>query len=143
MPMKIVILEDDKNRVEAMRNRLEERFYQFDHVFFDSASEMNKYLENFMHEIIAISLDHDLELKSDEFGNTHDPGTGREVAEYLAKCSPACTVVIHSTNYFGSIGMESVLQEAGWQTCRVTPFGDLEWIHDAWFPAIRRAIVHR
>ena len=39
------------------------------------------------------------------------------------------------------IGMELVLQEAGWRTCRVSPCGDLQWVHDSWFPAIRRAIV--
>ncbi len=46
MPMKIVILEDDKRRAEAMRGRLADRFYQFEHVFFDSAAEVKEYLEH-------------------------------------------------------------------------------------------------
>lgn len=141
MPMKIVILEDDNRRVEAMRDRLVDRFYQFEHVFFDSATDLKRYLEDHLNEVIVFSLDHDLELKVDAFGKTHDPGTGREIAEYLARHEAVCPVIIHSTNYLGSIGMETVLKEAGWRTCRVTPFDDLNWIHDAWFPAIRRAIV--
>jgi hypothetical protein len=141
MPMKITILEDDERRAAAMRDRLADRFYQFEHVFFDSADEMKEYLEKHFDEVIALSLDHDLELKLDADGRTYDPGTGREVADYLATRRPICPVIIHSTNEFGAIGMESVLREAGWQTCRVSPFGDLEWVHDSWFPAIRRAIV--
>ncbi len=141
MPMKIAILEDDGRRTEAMRDRLADRFWQFEHVFFDSAGEMTEYLERNFNEVIALSLDHDLELKVNAAGQTYDPGTGREVADYLATRRPSFPVIIHTTNDFGAIGMESVLREAGWQTCRVSPFGDLEWVHDSWFPAIRRAIV--
>jgi hypothetical protein len=50
-------------------------------------------------------------------------------------------VVIHSTNSAAATGMEMVLQEAQWQTRRVVPFGDLEWIPTQWFRAVRRAIV--
>ncbi len=141
MPMKIVILEDDQRRVEAMRDRLADRFYQFEHVFFDSSTELNEYLEKHLNEVIVLSLDHDLELKVDSTGTTNDAGTGREVADYLARQGPSCPVIIHSTNEFGALGMEGVLREAGWKTCRVTPFDDLLWVHEAWFPAIRRAIV--
>lgn len=141
MPMKIAILEDDKRRAEAMRDRLADRFYQFEHVFFDSSEEMKTYLEIYFDEVIAMSLDHDLELKVNAAGATYDPGTGREVADYLATRRPMFPVIIHSTNDFGAIGMESILQEAGWQTCRVSPHDDLQWVHDSWFPAIRRAIV--
>ncbi len=141
MPMKIVILEDDKGRAEAMLDRLADRFYQFEHVFFDSAAEVKEYLENQFDDVIALSLDHDLELKVDAAGATHDPGTGREVADYLATRRPLFPVVIHSTNHLAATGMEMVLKEAGWRTCRVSPYGDLQWVHESWFPAIRRAIV--
>jgi hypothetical protein len=141
MAMKIVILEDDERRAEAMRDRLADRFRQFDLLFFDTANEMKEYLESHFHDVIAVSLDHDLELKVDTVGQVHDPGTGREIADYLAGRRPSFPVIIHSTNSFGAIGMESVLQDAGWETYRVSPFDDLQWVHDSWFPAIRRAIV--
>ena len=37
--------------------------------------------------------------------------------------------------------MEQLLQPAGWQTFRVTPYGDLEWIPEVWFRVMRDAIV--
>ncbi|HZW34294.1 MAG TPA: cyclic-phosphate processing receiver domain-containing protein [Isosphaeraceae bacterium] len=141
MPMKIVILEDDPRRTEVMRDRLADRFNQFEHIFFDSSNEMIDYLKAHLDNVIALSLDHDLILKVDDAGNTYDPGTGRDVADYLATLRPLFPVIIHTTNHFGAVGMVSVLEEAGWQTCRVSPFGDLEWVHESWFPAIRRAIL--
>jgi hypothetical protein len=141
MPMKIVILEDDPRRTEVMRDRLADRFHQFEHIFFDSSNEMIDYLKAHLDNVIALSLDHDLLLKVDDAGNTYDPGTGRDVADYLATVPPLFPVIIHTTNHSGAVGMEAVLQEAGWQACRVSPFGDLEWVHESWFPAIRRAIV--
>jgi len=141
MAMKIVILEDDARRAEAMRDRLTDRFYQFEHLFFDSVNEMKEFLRDHFHEVIAVSLDHDLEFKVDAAGQLYDPGTGREIADFLAGLRPSFPVVIHSTNSFGAVGMESVLQDAGWETYRVSPFDDLQWVHASWFPTIRRAIV--
>ncbi|MHC5539710.1 cyclic-phosphate processing receiver domain-containing protein [Singulisphaera rosea] len=141
MAMKIVILEDDMRRMEAMRDWLVDRFYQFEILFFDSAFDLIDYLKYSTEEIIALSLDHDLLPKVSDDGQNCDPGTGRDVADYLATIRSFCSVVIHAANQFGAIGMESVLVEAGWQVCRVSPFDDLQWIHDTWYPAIRRAIV--
>jgi hypothetical protein len=58
--MKIVILEDNLDRQTAMRSCLQDRFPQFQHVFFDSAHEMRRLLENDLLVVIIISLDHDL-----------------------------------------------------------------------------------
>ena len=70
-----------------------------------------------------------------------DPGTGREVADYLAAKTPVCPVVIHTTNTPAALGMEMVLKDAHWKTYRVLPFDDLEWIPTDWFRTVRRAIV--
>jgi hypothetical protein len=86
-------------------------------------------------------LDHDLELKPGPDGRLIDPGTGREVADYLARKEPACPVVIHSTNAAAAQGMATALTEARWQTYCVAPYGDLEWIPGPWFRAVRRAVV--
>jgi hypothetical protein len=37
--------------------------------------------------------------------------------------------------------MGAILQEAGWQTERVVPGNDIEWISRDWFRAVRNAIV--
>jgi hypothetical protein len=141
MGMNIVILEDNAERIGAMRYCLEDRFHTYETRFFDSATEMIQYLEAHWTEIIVICLDHDLELKPTPDGGLVDPGTGRDVVNYLATKSPVCPVIIHSSNSAAVAGMERVLHEAQWQTRRIIPFNDLEWIHQDWFRTVRRAIV--
>jgi hypothetical protein len=70
-----------------------------------------------------------------------DPGTGRDVAEYLAQQAPSCPVIIHTTNAIAGDGMEFLLRDAGWNIQRVHPCGDLEWIPSQWFRTVRNAIV--
>lgn len=139
--MKIAILEDNQERQTAMRRCLEDRFYQFDARFFDSAIRMVNFLDAHLDDTILICLDHDLELQGGSEGGIGDPGSGREVADYLAQKPPVCPVVIHTTNAPAAVGMEMVLHEAHWTTFRVLPFDDLEWIPVQWFPCVRRAIV--
>jgi hypothetical protein len=141
MPMRIAILEDNEEREAAMRSCLTNRFRQFEVCFFTSAPALIDYLTDHLSETIVVSLDHDLELIPGELGQMIDPGTGRDVAEYLAQQSPVCPVVIHTSNSTAALGMEMVLQEANWETHRVLPIDDLKWISDHWFRTIRRAIV--
>jgi hypothetical protein len=135
-----VILEDNKDRQQAMRECLADRFYQFESQFFDDSATMIEYLDRHLPHTAVIALDHDLELQ-EKHGVVQDPGTGRDVAEFLAGKTPVCPVVFHSTNSDAVAGMERVLSEAGWETDRVIPWGDMEWIAKQWFRSIRRAIV--
>jgi len=139
--MKIVILEDNSDRQAAMRACLADRFYTFEPHFFDGAEEMIRFLEANLSETLVISLDHDLDLKPGEDGRCIDPGTGREVADFLATRAPTCPVVIATTNSQAGIAMSKTLRAAGWKTRRVIPFDDMRWIETDWFFAIRRAIV--
>jgi CheY-like chemotaxis protein len=141
MAKKIVVLEDNADRRVAMQRCLEDRFSQFDVVFFDGVREMIAYLDAHLHDAIVICLDHDLELKQGPGGRSVDPGTGREVADYLAGKAAVCPVVIHTTNSTAAVGMEMALREARWDVWRVMPCGDLEWIPTQWFRTVRRAIV--
>jgi hypothetical protein len=141
MAMKIAILEDNDERQAVMRDCLKDRFHQYEPHFFDSTAEMIAFLDRCLDSTILIALDHDLELRPGPDGKLIDPGTGRQVADYLARRPAVCPVVIHSTNSAAAVGMEMVLREAGWTTYRVLPFDDLEWIPAHWFPTVRRAIV--
>lgn len=141
MPMKIAILEDNEERQAAMQTCLTDRFHQFETCFFTGALAFIDFLNEHLSETIVVSLDHDLELIPDDSGRMIDPGTGRDVAEYLAQQAPVCPVVIHTSNSAAAQGMEMVLQEANWETHRVLPVDDLKWISDHWFRTIRRAIV--
>ena len=141
MAKKIVILEDNAERRAAMQVCLQDRFHQFEIVFLSDACAMQRCCEADLDDAIVIALDHDLELVPGPDGRCFDPGTGRDVANYLAGKKPVCPVVIHSTNSSAAVGMEMVLQQGGWKTYRVIPGDDLDWIATAWFRTLRRAIV--
>ncbi len=70
--------------------------------------------------------------------NMIDPGTGRDVAEYLATKTPVCPVLIHTTNTPAGAGMEMTLKEAGWKSERIVPYGDMEWIAGVWVSTIKK-----
>jgi len=139
--LKIVILEDNQDRQQAMRDCLTDRFHQYEVVFFDNASEACSYLESNLESALILSLDHDLEFKPANDDRMQDPGTGRDVADLLASKRPTCPIIIHTTNTVAGDGMQFLLQEANWETHRVHPFGDLEWIPTKWFRTLRDAVV--
>jgi hypothetical protein len=141
MALKIAILEDNADRQVVMRRCLGDRFYTFDAHFFDESGEMIRFLDQHLAETLVISLDNDLELKPGPRGRMIDPGSGVEVAEFLAGKPPTCPVVIHTTNTDAAAAMKTVLGAASWRTHRVVPFDDTTWIESDWFFAIRRAIV--
>jgi CheY-like chemotaxis protein len=139
--MKIVILEDNRDRQAIMRACLADRFSTFDAHFFDEAGEAIRFLDDHLADTLVISLDHDLELKPGPDGRLLDPGTGRQVADFLAARPPACPVVLATTNSSAAVVMEKVLRGAGWKTRRVVPFDDMHWIEADWFFAIQRALA--
>jgi CheY-like chemotaxis protein len=139
--MKIIILEDDERRRTAMQDCLTDRFHQYEIDFFANANEMRTFLATNLATALVISLDHDLEPRPQHNGKPLDPGTGREVADFLAQQSPVCPVIIATTNSAAGDGMEFLLKEAHWQTHRVYPWGDLEWIPTQWLRTVRNAVV--
>jgi hypothetical protein len=141
MAMKIVVLEDNVERCSAMRSCLADRFPQYELKFFHQPEGLVGYQAEHLADVLLISLDHDFELLPDGAGGFIDPGTGRQVADFLVNQTPACPVIIHSSNSSAALGMQMALAEADWTTCIVAPYGDLAWIEEAWFPAVRRAIV--
>lgn len=139
--MKIAILEDDFRRARQMTRLLKESCGEYEPVVFDNAPEMIAWLGKHGDEVRLICLDHDLganRLLGD--GALEDPGTGRDVADYLAGLKPACPVVIHSSNVMAAPGMMMVLEDAGWSCSRLSPFNDLEWVRAAWIKDVRRAL---
>lgn len=141
MPLKIAILEDNAERREAMQRCLKDRFYTFEHHFFDESAAMIAFLREHLAETVAISLDNDLDMKPGEEGRMIDPGSGVDVAEFLAAREPACPVILHTTNTLAAEKSKSLLAEAGWRTRRVIPFDDLAWIESDWFFTLRRVVV--
>lgn len=141
-PLQICILEDNRDRQTAMRDCLSERFHQFEAVFFDDAAKTIGHLKSRLSGTILICLDHDLELQANGRGKSIDPGTGRDVVNWLMTQAPTCPVILHSTNTAAVEGMQSALADHGWTTYRVEPWGDLEWIGKTWKGTVRQALLH-
>jgi ADP-ribosylglycohydrolase len=85
-----------------------------------------------------ISLDHDLNPQP---GATSDPGTGLEVAKFLASHFPFCPVIIHSTNADRAWSMHNELRFGGWTVERFGPIGD-DWFHKIWLPKARELLAN-
>ena len=141
--MRALILEDNRDRRVAMIGRLAERF-PFLHVdFFDTSEKMIEFMQSDrLQEAVMISLDHDLEMIPGPQGKWTDPGTGLDVARWLAKRpKPLCPVIVHTTNAPAGSQMIRLLEKSHWIAHRVIPHDDLDWIDTEWFPAARNAIV--
>jgi CheY-like chemotaxis protein len=139
--MKVLILEDDPQQQLAMKGCLADRFPMYEVAFSATADKMRRAIAKHLDHTLLIALDHELELIEADDGRFLESGTGREVADELAKRPPICPVVIHSTNSPAAIGMQMVLDDADWETHRVLPLGTLEWIPTVWFRVVRDAIV--
>jgi len=141
--MRIIILEDDRDRRIAMMQRLADRFPFLRTDFFDSSSLMIQHMQSEpLHDVVLISLDHDLELIPGGPGEWVDPGTGLIAAKWLAQLAqPLCPVIVATTNVPAGDKMVSALDLAGWSPQRVTPHDDVAWVSSEWFPLVRNAIV--
>jgi hypothetical protein len=135
----IAVLEDNDDRIAAMQCLLADKFPFFDHLFSRTASDQITWLQQHAERVICLCLDHDLEPPADrpEF----DPGTGRDVVEFLNRGEPAFPVIVHTTNAHAGLAMTESLHEHGWTVRRVMPYDDVRWIAEAWLPTVRQAIV--
>jgi hypothetical protein len=136
----IAILDDDPGRIQAMVELLQARCGSFALRLIDNAPEMIDWLKRHLHETRLICLDHDLGPNRQTNGTVFDPGTGRDVADFLATLNPVCPVIIHTTNTLAAPGMQMVLEDAGWSFSQVSPFGDLEWIRFDWIAEVERVL---
>jgi hypothetical protein len=128
----IAILEDDAERMEAMRSELAAKIPDEPVIFFDNAPDMIAWLQENIATVKLFSLDHDLGPNREREGEVFDPGIGRDVVDYMEPVGHRCPVVVHSSNSIAVSGMKLVLEDAGWPYERVVPFDDTAWIHDVW-----------
>ncbi len=136
----IAILEDNAQRTAAMRQVLAHDLSQYEHLFFDNAPDMIAWLQEHLDEVALISLDHDLGANRQRDGEAFDPGTGRDVADFLASHRSGCKLLIHSNNYPAVLGMRRVLEDRGLKCLCVTPYGGLEWIERVWAARVRKVL---
>ena len=136
----IAILEDDERRSEAMRQQLVSLFPQTTLILFDNAPDMIQWLRDNLYLVNLLCLDHDLGPTRQRDGDVFDPGTGRDVVDFICTYQPVCPVIIHSSNGPAAQGMQFALTDAGWQNERVRPMIDLEWIATDWSTTLSRML---
>ena len=129
----ILILEDNGDRIKNFQNAVKSLGANFPARIWFDAPTMIAELPSTLNQACLISLDHDLNPQPKV---TADPGTGLEVAEFLAKHKPICPVIIHSTNYEKAWSMHNELCFADWQSERVGPIGE-DWIEKLWMPKVK------
>jgi hypothetical protein len=129
----ILILEDNEDRIRNFRKAIQSLDGNFSSKIWFDAPNMISDLPSFLNKAYMISLDHDLNPQPNV---TADPGTGLEVAEFLAKQKPICPAIIHSTNFEKAWSMHNELRFGGWTVERVGPIGD-DWIEKLWLPKVR------
>jgi hypothetical protein len=132
----IAILEDEQRRTEAMRAALRTRLPRAEAVFFDNATDMIAWFKDHLGAVRLICLDHDLGPTSRRGEVIFDPGTGRDVADFLAGRRPCCPVLVHSSNVEAARAMRLLLEEHDWPSERVSPIDDLAWIDVLWLPRV-------
>jgi hypothetical protein len=132
----IVILDDDPDRIREMARCLTLRLPTYERIVFDNAPEMISWLAKNLEQAQLVCLDHDLGPNRNRSGEIFDPGTGRDVANYLATRKPTCPIIIHTTNSLAAPGMTMVLDDSGWKNERIAPYNDLEWISAMWIKTL-------
>lgn len=137
----IAILEDDDSRATTMRHELVQRFPELKCEVFDNAPDMIAWFRQSLNTVTIMSLDHDLGANRQRGGKIFDPGTGRDVVDFLLSQNPICPVIIHTTNQFGGDGMRYALEDAHWVVKRIVPHNDLEWISKDWIEIVAREIT--
>ena len=137
---RIAILEDDAARTYEFSACIRECFPDYKIEVFDNAPDMIRWLPQYLSDTRLICLDHDLGPNRLIGEQPFDPGTGRDVADYLATRQPICPVLIHTTNSLAAPGMQLVLDDAGWQCLRIVPYNDLEWVRGSWLEMVGEAL---
>lgn len=136
----IALLDDDPDRIVTMRSLLSRWHSKYEVIVFENAPDMIVWLNENLHQVSLLSLDHDLGPCQLREGLSFDPGIGRDVADFLASQSPQCHVILHTTNLLAAPGMKKVLFDAGWTVSHVVPYGDLDWVGEIWIDEVLKSI---
>jgi ADP-ribosylglycohydrolase len=133
----ILILEDNDERIAAFERAVAALGDGFGSKVWRDAPSMCAECEAYFPTTALISLDHDLNPVP---GSKTDPGTGLDVARFLADFVPVCPLLIHSSNTDRAYSMQNEFRFAGWMADRVGPIGS-DWIETSWLRLVRELLA--
>ena len=128
---------DEVDRLDRFRAILEKYEETIEWRHWRTAADFIAGYQDAPRQPALICLDHDLFT---EHPDDPDPGDGREVAEYLANQTPACHVIIHSSNAPAANSMYFTLEDAGWDVERIAPLG-ADWIETYWWSTAKPWLI--
>jgi hypothetical protein len=134
--MIVAILDDDSSRCAEMERSLIRAVSEATLEFFDSAPDMIAWLARHMEEVALVSLSHDLGPSRLLDGMLFDPGTGRDVTDFIVEMDRPVPVVVHARSGSGGRSMLAMLEHSEWPCIRVEPQDGLEWIDTEWTPRV-------
>ena len=135
----LLMLEDNAERLQRFTTVLRRIDPALKLRVWRSAWLMISEVEPLLPSARLISLDHDLDP---EEGASADPGTGWDIAKFLAALTPACPVIIHTSNGERATWMIGEFELGGWDFHRIPPLGD-DWIERDWRRVVRRLLRKR
>src|SRR5579871_6576737 len=133
----ILILEDNDERIAAFERTVAALGDGFELKVWRDAPAMCAECEACFPSTVLISLDHDLNPAP---GSKTDPGTGLDIARFLADFVPVCPLLIHSSNTDRAYSMQNEFRFAGWMAERVGPIGT-NWIETSWLRRVREMLA--
>jgi ADP-ribosylglycohydrolase len=133
----ILILEDNDERIADFTNAIQQLGDGYEVKFWRDAHSMCKECEAFFPTAALVSLDHDLNPAP---GIKVDPGTGLDVAKFLADFIPVCPVLLHSSNTDRVYSMFNEFRFSGWTVDRVEPLGTGR-VATSWLPRVRETLL--
>ncbi len=133
----LLILDDSIERLTAFKQISPKLAGNIEIKTWLNAPSMLAEVDDYLSQAVLISLDHDLYKQVD---SEPDPGSGRDVADYLATCTPVCPVIIHTTNIDAAWGMYNVLSFAGWQVEVLSHTGLAEWYEKSWLATAKKCL---
>lgn len=134
----LLILDDDRIRLRGFDDIVPRLGKEWVIRSWRDAPSMMAELDLLLGEAQLISLDHDLYKDSP---SDPDPGTGRMIADLLAKRVPVCPVIVHSTNTDAAWGMFNELTFSGWKVELVHHLNQPTWIAELWLPIAANLIL--
>ena len=139
MPL-VLILDDDRARLRGFEAAVPRLGAGWSVKTWRDAPTMISELDQHLRGARLISLDHDLYRDSP---SDPDPGTGRVIADELAKRTPVCPVIVHSTNTDAAWGMHNQLSSGGWGVELLHHLSQPNWIEELWLPIAARLALPR
>jgi hypothetical protein len=134
--MLVAILDDDKSRRTEMERSLLQALPEVSIELFDNAPDMIAWLARHIEDVGVVSLAHDLGPNRFRDGMLFDPGTGRDVTDFLVEMDRPFPVVVHTPHSSAGKRMITMLEHAEWPCVRLAPSDDSDWICGEWVPRV-------